>query len=376
MLLDRGVDLLASMLATWRTGAAYLAIGPELPLLRWGGLLSDSGARILVTGPDPDRSAQVAEVFDGHVLVPGADAPASPEGELPGVFDLDAPAYVVYTSGSTGRPKGVVVTHRGLVNHLDWVVDNYIGEHTGGAPLFSTVAGDVVVPTLFAPLLVGQPVHVFPQDLDLADLGPRLAAAKPFAFVKLTPGHLELLSHQLTPADVDGLAGNVVTGGDVLLDHVARQWDDWLGDGARVINEYGPTEITVANSTQVADSEEREVVPIGRPIPHTSMHVLDAALRPTPVGVIGEVCVGGSGVALGYLNQPAQTAEKFVPDPYGAPGTRLYRTGDLGRVMPDGNVEFVGRADDQVKVRGYRVELGEVEGVVTGHPDVEECWVV
>ena len=378
ILLDRGVELLAAMLATWRVGAAYLPIGPELPPLRWGGLLSDSGARVLVTGPDSDRLAKVAEVFDGRVLVPEPDEgrPASPEPEPSGVVDLDSLAYVVYTSGSTGRPKGVATTHRGLINHLNWVIDTYIGDRTGGAPLFSTVSGDVVVPTLFAPLLVGQPVHMFSQELDMSGLGPRLAAAKPFAFVKLTPGHLEMLSHQLTPSEVDGLAGAVVTGGDVLLDHVARQWNDWLGDG-RLINEYGPTEITVGNSTYLPDDTlRRGVVPIGRPIPHTSMYVLDESSRPTAVGVLGEVCVGGIGVARGYLNRPAHTAEKFVPDPFGPPGSRLYRTGDLGRVMQDGNIEFAGRTDDQVKVRGYRVELGEIEGVIAGHEDVDECRVV
>jgi len=378
ILLDRGVDLLASMLAAWRVGAAYLPIGPELPPLRWGTLLSDSGAHLLVTDADTDRCATAAKVFDGQLLVlDQAPVPVAGDAEpaLPGVVDLDALAYVVYTSGSTGTPKGVSVTHRGLVNHLNWVIDTYIGDHTGGAPLFSTVAGDVVVPTLFAPLLVGQPVRMFPQDLDMSVLGARLAAAKPFAFVKLTPGHLELLSHQLTPAEIDGLAASVVTGGDILLDHVARQWNDWLG-GGRVVNEYGPTEITVGNSTYLpGDGSRGGVVPIGLPIPHTSMYVLDDALRPTPVGVIGEVCVGGAGVARGYLGRPAQTAAKFVPDPYGPPGSRLYRTGDLGRVLTDGNVEFAGRTDDQVKIRGYRVELGEIEGILTGHRDVDECRV-
>ena len=379
ILLDRGVDLLASMLAAWRVGAAYLPIGPDLPAARWGRLLADSGARFLVTSDDEDRQTAVGEVFDGHVLVPepGPAATELSEVDMPGVADLDALAYLVYTSGSTGTPKGVAVTHRGLVNHLDWVIDTYIGEHTGGAPLFATVSGDVVVPTLFAPLLAGQPVHMFPQDLDMAELGNRLAAGKPFAFIKLTPGHLEMLSHQLRPEQIDGLAGSVITGGDVLLDTVARRWDAWLGEDGRLINEYGPTEITVGNSTFLpGDGSPREVVPIGKPIPHTSMYVLDEALRPAPVGVIGEVCVGGSGVARGYLNQPAQTAEKFVPDPFGPPGSRLYRTGDLGRVLPDGNVEFAGRADTQVKIRGYRVELGEVEGFLSGHPSVAECRVV
>ncbi|GAA1216887.1 non-ribosomal peptide synthetase [Prauserella alba] len=374
---ERGVGLLASMLASWRVGAAYLALDPELPQQRWGWLLTDSAARVVVTDGESDRNAALGEVFDGTILSAcEVTDGAGPEFPPPRTCDPEALAYVVYTSGSTGRPKGVGTTHRGLLTHLNWVIDNYIGDHEGGAPLFSTVAGDVVVPTLFAPLLAGRPVHMLPQDIDLSELGPRLAVAKPFAFIKLTPGHLEMLSHQLDPADIDGLAGTVVTGGDVLLDSVARQWDDWLGDG-RLVNEYGPTEITVGNSTYLPGSgSRREVVPIGKPIPHTSMYVLDETLRPAAPGVIGEICVGGDGLARGYLNRPSQTADTFVPDPYGPPGARLYRTGDLGRVVRGGDVEFAGRVDDQVKIRGHRVELGEVEGLLSGRSEVAECRVV
>ncbi|EHR60641.1 non-ribosomal peptide synthetase [Saccharomonospora cyanea] len=379
ILLDRGVDLLATMLACWRVGAAYLPLGPELPARRWGAMLRDSDAKLVVTDSTPDRMAKLGDVFKGRMMVLDEATHGAPVSVPPveaGALTPDALAYVIYTSGSTGVPKGVAVTHRGLANHLDWVLAEYVGAHSGGAPLFSTVASDVVVPVLFAPLLAGRPVHLLPQDMDLADLGARLVAGRPYAFLKLTPGHLEVLSRQLGPEEIRGLAGTVVAGGDVLLNRHALRWNEWLGTG-RVINEYGPTEITVGNSTFVpSEATDREVVPIGTPIPHTSMYVLDDHLRPVPVGVIGEVCVGGVGVVRGYLNRPEVTAERFVPDPFGEPGSRLYRTGDLGRVLPSGDVEFVGRADTQVKIRGYRVELGEIEGVFASHPSVRECRVV
>jgi len=375
VLLDRGPELVAAFLATWKTGGAYLPIGPELPAQRWAHLLGDAGARWVLT--QRRYADDVRAVFDGVVIVVDDPLPTDlpPLGATPEP-DGDALAYVIYTSGSTGRPKGVQVTHRGLANHLDWVLAEYIGDAEGGAPLFSTVASDVVVPVLFGPLLAGRPVHVLPQDMDLSELGPRLRAAAPFSFVKLTPGHLDVLAHQLRDAEIGGLAATVVPGGDVLTGHVARRWESMLGSG-RVVNEYGPTEITVGNSTcPVADALDREVIPLGRPIPGTSMYVLDERLEPVPFGVVGEVCVGGVGVARGYVGLPAMTADRFVPDPYGPPGSRLYRTGDLGKVLPDGAVDFVGRRDNQVKIRGYRVELGEIEGALGTHEHVGQARVV
>ena len=377
VLLDRGADLMASLLGIWKARGAYLPLDPGYPAARLGYMLADAGARWVLT--DSGLGRPLAEVFAGKQILVDLDRrkirrrPATGQPRLP---DPDSLAYVIYTSGSTGRPKGVQIAHRSLANHLAWVVAEYVRDARGGAPLFSTVASDVVVPTLFGPLLAGQPVHLLPQDLDAADLGECLAAAGPFSFVKLTPAHLEMLSHQLDATSAHGLAATLVTGGDVLLGRTAERWQELLG-GGRVINEYGPTEITVGNSIFRADgAQAREVVPIGRPIPGTSMYVLDPSLNLVPPGVVGEVYVGGVGVARGYANRPGLTAELFVPDPYGEPGTRLYQTGDLARVLPDGNVDFVGRRDGQVKIRGYRVECGEVEGVLAGHPAIAEARVV
>jgi amino acid adenylation domain-containing protein len=378
VLLDRGADLIASLLGIWKARGAYLPLDPGYPAARWGYMLADAGAQWVLT--DSGLGQPLAEVFAGTQILLDLDrrkirrSPATgPPG--PGFPDPDSLAYVIYTSGSTGRPKGVQIAHRSLANYLAWVVAEYMRDAPGGAPLFSTVASDVVVPTLFGPLLAGQPVHLLPQDLDAADLGELLAAAGPFSFVKLTPAHLEMLSHQLDATSAHGLAATLVTGGDVLLGRTAERWRGLLG--GQVINEYGPTEITVGNSIFRADgAQAREVVPIGRPIPGTSMYVLDQSLNLVPPGVVGEVFVGGAGVARGYANRPGLTAQRFLPDPYGAPGSRLYQTGDLARVLPDGNVDFAGRRDGQVKIRGYRVECGEIEGVLAGHPLIAEARVI
>ncbi|MFE4519263.1 amino acid adenylation domain-containing protein, partial [Kitasatospora sp. NPDC056783] len=369
VLLDRTPALPAALLAVWKAGAGYVPMDPSWPAGRIATVLSDAGAVALVA----DRPAG----FTGPVLDPAAVA-GLPDTRPDVPRDPDRLAYVIYTSGSTGRPKGVQIAHRSLANYLGWAVQDYTGGGTGtggGAALFSSVAFDLVVPTLYAPLMTGAPVHLFPEGRDLAELGAWLAESGPFDFLKLTPGHLEMLAHQLAPAEARGLAPVLVVGGEALLGRVAEQWCAWTG--ARVVNEYGPTEITVGNCVfDVTGPQPTEVVPIGRPIPATSMYVLDAGLEPVPVGTVGDLWIGGAGLARGYLGRPELTAECFVPDPFGPPGARLYRTGDTARVLPDGDVDYLGRGDDQVKIRGYRVEIGEIEAVLGRHPEVAQAVVL
>ncbi|MFF1600497.1 amino acid adenylation domain-containing protein [Streptomyces mirabilis] len=374
VLLDRGPDLHAALLGVWKAGAAYIPLDPAFPAARIETMLDDAGATLALTGTGyTDRFAAGVTVVDLAADAAAIAArPTAPAG-VPG--EPDRLAYAIYTSGSTGRPKGVAVSHRGLANHLGWAVRELVGAGTGGGAVFSSVAFDLVVPNLWAPLLTGRPVVLLPQDLDLSELGERLLAHGPYAFLKLTPGHLEVLSHQVSDEQARDLAGVIVVAGEALQGELASRWAEVLGAG-RLINEYGPTEASVGTSVlPLTWPLAAEVVPIGRPLPGMVMRVLDGGMRRVPAGAVGELYVGGTGVARGYIGRAALTAETFLPDPYGPPGARIYRTGDLARWLADGTVEFLGRADDQVKIRGYRVETGEIQAVLLGHPAVRAAFV-
>ncbi|MDH6626475.1 amino acid adenylation domain-containing protein [Streptomyces sp. LBL] len=388
VLVDRGPWLHAAQLGVWRAGGAHLPLDPSFPAERISAMLDAAGARIVLTD-----GGGASRVHGGRFTVIDLADPASVPETLPVTApdvaaDPDRLAYTIFTSGSTGTPKGVGVPHRGLANHLAWAAGELAGTGTGdgtpadarfaggGSAVFSSVAFDLVVPNLWAPLTTGQPVHLLPQDMDLSDLGKRLVDGGPYSFLKLTPGHLEILGHQLDDEQAEGLARVVVVAGEALQGRLADRWARLLGPD-RLINEYGPTEASVGTcvhplTAPVADG----VVPIGSPLPGMVMRILDEQLRQVPIGGVGEVHVGGTGVARGYLGRPGLTADRFLPDPYGPPGSRLYRTGDLGRWRPGGAVDFLGRNDDQVKILGHRIELGEVRSVLATHDGLRDTVVI
>ncbi|MFD9886504.1 amino acid adenylation domain-containing protein [Streptomyces alboflavus] len=368
VLLDRGPDLLAALLAVWKAGGAYLPLDPSHPAGRMKAVLADAGARVLVL--DSGGRDRIGRPPGIRLLLTDAATESAVTTAPDRTPDLDRLAYVIYTSGSTGRPKGVQITHAGLANHLVWAAAELAGQAEGGAPVFSSIAFDLVVPNLWAPLMAGRTVTLLPQDLDLSTLGRLLEEAGPFAFVKMTPAHLEILSEQLSAEQVRALASVYVVAGEALPGRLVDRW------AAPVINEYGPTEASVGTCVFPApDHGNREIVPIGRPLPNMTMRVLDQRLQPVPVGVTGELYVGGAGVARGYVGQPAQTAAAFLPDPCGASGDRMYRTGDLVRLLPGGDVDFLGRIDHQVKIRGHRIETTEIQLVLAEHPRVREAVV-
>lgn len=312
VLLDRGPEMVAALLGIWRAGAAYVPLDPGYPDERMAFMLSDTGSRLVVTerrhaGRLAGTAARTVVIDDDaeRRLLDGC--PPAPLAPPAGGHHLDHLAYVIYTSGSTGRPKGVQITHRGLANYVGWTVDAYAGAGTGGAPLFSSVAFDLGVPDLFTPLMTGQPVHLLDQDFDITELGRLLTEGAPYAFVKLTPGHLDLLTQQLSEEERAGLAGLVIAAGDAFTGRLANRWlRQPAAGGTRLAAEYGPTEITVGNSAYFIDGpQDTELVSIGRAIPNTTMRVLDQDLRPLPVGSVGEVCVGGVGLARGYVGRPA-----------------------------------------------------------------------
>ncbi|MFI8835437.1 non-ribosomal peptide synthase/polyketide synthase [Streptomyces afghaniensis] len=371
VLLERDVDLMVGLLAVWKAGAGYVPLDPVLPGARVSGMLADAGARVLITrgGPVAGFEGTVIDV-DADAAVIAARSSSRPQGRV----DADGVAYVVFTSGSTGRPKGVLVSHRGLGNHVGWAVRELASCGEGGGAVFSSVAFDLVVPNLWAPLCAGQRVALMPSTSDLDELGGWLLKQGPFSFLKLTPGHLEVLSHQVTPEQAARLAGVVVVAGEALAGSLGARWAGWLGEG-RLINEYGPTEASVGTTIHPVPADAEGVVPIGHPLPGMRVHVLDESMQPVPVGALGELYVGGAGVARGYVGRPELTAQRFVPDPFAGAGARLYRTGDVVRWNTAGAVEFLGRADDQVKIRGYRVEPAEVAAVLAGCPLVSEAVV-
>ncbi|MEO6083735.1 MAG: amino acid adenylation domain-containing protein [Umezawaea sp.] len=348
LVLPRSAGLVVALLAVLKTGAAYLPVEVDYPADRIAYLLSDANP-VLVLDSVTDPEGSDADLTDADRL-----APLLPEH----------PAYVIYTSGSTGKPKGVVVSHASVVDYLAWAGDAYPSAR--GESLFhSPIAFDLTVTAVHVPLTVGGTVRVTPLE-GSGDFSCGL--------LKATPSHLALLAEL-----PDGFSptGDLVVGGEQLLGEVADQWRE-RHPSATVVNEYGPTEATVGcTEFRVRPGEPLRpgAVPIGRPTWNTRVYVLDGLLRPVPVGVVGELHVAGAGLARGYLNRPGLTAGRFVASPFGV-GERMYRTGDLVRWLASGELEYLGRVDDQVKLRGFRVELGEVEAALTACPEVLQAAAV
>ncbi|MDA5280826.1 non-ribosomal peptide synthetase [Streptomyces sp. Isolate_45] len=366
--MERSAELVVTLLAVLKSGAAYVPVDPAYPQERISYLLQDAAPRLLVT----TRSAAAALPASDVERIVVDDAPtaaaiaAGPATAPTGRPDPAHPAYVIYTSGSTGRPKGVVVEHRSVVDYLGWAGSAYAGA-AGLALLHSPVSFDLTVTALFTPLTVGGAVLISALE-ESAGLSARLATT-PVTFMKATPSHLPLLG--ALPAAYSP-ATELLLGGEALLGEALAGWRERHPD-ATVWNVYGPTEATV-NATEFRVEPGTALapgpVPMGRPQGNVRAYVLDAALRPVPAGVAGELYLAGPCLARGYLGRPALTSERFTADPYGPAGERMYRTGDVARRLADGNLVFVGRADDQVKIRGHRVELGEVSAAVAALPAV------
>ncbi|WP_327001767.1 amino acid adenylation domain-containing protein [Dactylosporangium sp. NBC_01737] len=346
--LPRTAELLVAVLGVLRTGAAYLPLDPSYPAERIAFIRDDAGAALVLTPHDVS--------LDGT-------GDAAPD-EAPSPDDL---AYVIYTSGSTGRPKGVAVPHGALTNLVDSMRD-HLGTHAGDTWLgLTSLSFDISTVELLLPLTVGARIVLVPPD------GHRDAAAQlrlidrhAVTHVQATPsGWRLLLEAGLTRG---GLVA--VTGGEALPADLAAQLGPLVG---RLVNAYGPTETTVWSA--LADITPGGPVTIGGPVANTTLHVLDDALRPVPDGIAGELWIGGLGVAHGYRGRSGLTADRFRPDPFGAPGTRIYGTGDRVRRGPDGGLEFLGRVDNQVKLRGHRIEPGEIEARLAAHPTVAQAAV-
>ncbi|MEV5442095.1 amino acid adenylation domain-containing protein [Streptomyces sp. NPDC052644] len=373
----RSVEMVAALLAVWKRGAAYLPLDPAQPAARLAAIVDDARPRaILATDGHGTSLTDVVPVHDVRALL---DAPhaAPAEGTVPLPGDL---AYVLYTSGSTGRPKGVRISHAGLANYLAWATAEYCPHRAPLSPLHTTIGFDLTVTSLWLPLTAGGAVHLVDADSPLDALARMLTGPNCPDLVKLTPSHLRALCGLLSEGALAGRSVCFVVGGETLPPDLVRRLFAVAPD-ARVVNEYGPTETVVgcctATFSAADDPGERPGVPIGTPIAGTRLHVVDEDLELVPPGTPGELLIGGSGVALGYTGDGARTAAAFVPDPFsGEPGARLYRTGDIVRHLPDGRLEFLGRRDHQLKIRGQRIEPAEVEAALRTLPEVTDAVVI
>ncbi|MFF9345202.1 amino acid adenylation domain-containing protein [Streptomyces sp. NPDC014773] len=376
--MDRTPDLLVALLAVHRTGAGYLPVDPHHPGDRVA-LVLEEAAPLLVLSDRATREALGTDAWQAlddpgfaAALAAEAAADAGTDGPSPyGTVPADATAYVLYTSGSTGRPKGVAVSHGNLAHLLAALRDRLPLGPADRLLAVTTVAFDIAHLELLLPLLGGAAVVLASPDevREPRALG-RLVARHGVTAVQATPSLWSGLVAEV-PEAVRGL--RVLVGGEALPPALAG---DLTALASEVTNVYGPTETTIWSLAAPIGAREAERPPLGSPLGGTRVYVLDEALRPVPVGVPGELYLGGPGVARGYLGRPGLTAERFVADPYGPPGGRLYRTGDLVRWTAGGGLGFLGRTDDQVKLRGFRIEPREVEAALDRHPQVARSAVV
>lgn len=367
----RSPDMVIGLLGILKAGAAYVALDPTHPAERLGFLVKDAAPRVLLTQRSlldllPREEAQVF-CLDAEPDTVGSEPGGNPATPVTGQ-DL---AYLLYTSGSTGEPKGVMIEHRSVVNYLSWL--NAQPDLVHPLPVVTSITFDAFLKQVFAPLIRGDAVwlvaddHVAQPEALLDALASRESAG-----LNCVPSLWQTLLSTGRVARLGRGLRSLLLGGEQLSPELLSATWQVLPDVA-IWNLYGPTEAT-ANASTIRLSPGEEVT-VGRPLANVQLYILGDGLEPTPIGVVGELYIGGDGLGRGYWSRPALTARRFVPSPFGAGGERLYRTGDRARYREDGRIELLGRTDHQIKIRGFRVELGEIEATIRKHPEVLDAVV-
>ena len=376
-------EMMVALLAVLKAGAACLPLDPKYPQERLAYMVEDSQARVLIADARSAQQFPAAEV----ISLPQDWKTIGLENSDNLDIDLHAGnlAYVIYTSGSTGKPRGVQLTHRGLVNHNAAAMRLYELQAADFVLQFSSISFDIAVEEIFPTWISGARLVLKTEDMPLA-AGDfvRWIRQHRITVLDLPTAYWHELVHQLSESN-ESLPERlrlVIVGGEKASSVTLAAWRKLAGDRVRWVNTYGPTEASVIATAYEPESIESgceipHLLPIGRPIANTQIHILNPQLQTQPVGIRGELHIGGSGVARGYLNRPELTAAKFIDDPFSTEkGARLYKTGDVARYLPDGNIEFLGRTDDQVKIRGFRVELGEIEALLSQFHGIDMAVVV
>ncbi|NMG07610.1 non-ribosomal peptide synthetase [Brasilonema sp. UFV-L1] len=387
---ERSIEMVVGLLGILKAGGAYVPLDPNYPQERLSYMLADSQLPILLTQQHlfkqlPQHQTQTICLDEDwqNFADYSQDNPCRQ-------VKSDNLAYIIYTSGSTGKPKGTMILHSGIVNYLSWCIKAYNVAEGEGSTVNSSISFDATITSLFSPLLIGLMVVLLPEKGEIEALKTALCSGTKFSLVKITPAHLKILSHLFASEQVNIQTQAFIIGGEALSEKVTSFWQKHA-PATRLINEYGPTETVVGCCIYEVGKQSLRGgdIPIGRPISNTQIYILDSHLQPVPVGVAGELYIGGDGLARGYLNRPELTQEKFVPNPFDfskvksmplseAKGqkSKLYKTGDLARYLPDAKIEFLGRIDQQVKVRGFRIELGEIEAALNTHPQIQQAVVI
>jgi amino acid adenylation domain-containing protein/FkbM family methyltransferase len=375
---EQSMEMIAGLLGILKAGAAYVPLDPSYPQERLAFMLEDAQVRVLLT-----QQKFLSSIGHQSVVCLDRDwqeiVQESTENSTQFVSQQNL-AYVIYTSGSTGKPKGVAVEHRQLINYLVSIIERLDLTTQKSFATVSTLAADLGNTVIFSSLCTGAALHVMSQDrIADADAMADYFSHHAIDCIKIVPSHLAALQSVPRPERVLPRQLLILGGEASDVEWVKRLAT--LAPGCRIVNHYGPTETTVGVMTYAVNIDSLPnglpQLPLGRPIANTQIYILDEKLIPVPIGVAGELYIGGQGLARGYLNRPELTAEKFIHNPFSAePGARLYKTGDRARYLADGNIEFLGRIDNQIKLRGYRIEPGEIEAALKQHPEVREAVVL
>lgn len=372
MMMARSEYMIIAILGILKSGAAYVPIDPEYPTERKKYIMRDTDIKVLITTTDyifdlPSYGYE-GNIFAIDVQIDVISGLKEPTGFSAESSDV---AYVIYTSGSTGMPKGCAITYGNLSNYIQWANNYYYdGTEKASFGLYTSLSFDLTVTSIFCTLTQGGELTVYSQSLEITTiLQHYFSGENSINSIKLTPSHINILRDMGLRSSTVNCA---VVGGEAITNgHLTTLKQ--INPDIKIYNEYGPTEATVG--CVVTELEPDNRILIGKPIANTQIFILNQDLQLQPIGVPGELCIGGESLGKQYLNQPVLTAEKFVGSPFKT-GERIYRTGDLARWLPDGNIEFIGRKDDQVKIRGYRVELGEIENVLLSYSGVKEAAVL
>ena len=361
-------ELIISILAILKAGGTYLPIDPDYPVGRTDYLLKNSKSDFLLTNVETESLTFTGEIINIHNLDLSTYSPQNPTNKT----SLNDLAYIIYTSGSTGAPKGVMVKHQGLTNYIYWAAKTYFKTDTEAMALYSSIAFDLTVTTIFTPLITGAKIIIYDSD-DTEFVLYKILRENKTTVLKLTPAHLDLLKGNVYQ---DSKVKTLIIGGDDLKVGLAKDITHAFGD-IEIYNEYGPTETVVGCMIHQyhEESDTSLSVPIGKPIDNTQIYILNEDLNVMPVGLSGELYISGAGVAHGYLNNAELTGEKFIENPF-VTGKTMYKTGDMAKYLENGSIEYIGRADNQVKIRGHRIELGEIERCLTQIPAVKNVAVI